>query len=346
MIRKKIYIYLFLLTLFFILCVTGCKEKNGGNSEQTVIDTLIDTEGAEYNKDTIVLTVGGNKATYNEILLYFRSYKQKIEMLYGPDIWDYKLDEEGTTYADKLKDQILEEIKYIKIVCAQADDLDISLAEDEKMNVKEYTADYIANFTDSDLKYYEFTEETVKKIYEENLLANIIYERITLNVDTDIDEKEAKHIVLMYILIAKNTFDADGNMVFYSDEELDELKLFAEEIHQRTETEDFYTLAKEYSSDDDEIEITVCRGDMLPEFEEEVFGLKEGEVSNIIENDIGYFIFYCKSENDEAATESAKEKIITDRQNSAFYESFSVWENDTKVTLNEQVWDKINFNDL
>lgn len=344
--KKKIISRFIIVFAAILLCFGGCEEDSSAEPEISGGGDVIEGKVMEVNKDTVILTVGDNKTAYNEMLLYIRSYMQKIESLYGSDIWNYELDENGTTYSEMLKDKILEEIKYIKIVCAQAEGMDIALAEDEKLDVKEYTADYMLNFTEEELEYYGFSEETVRKLYEENLLANKIYERLTLNVDTDVDDDEVRHAVFLYIFISKSTFNEEGVKTEYTEEELEAIRLLAGEIHERAETEDFYTLAKEYTENEDEIEITCSREDMKLELAEEAFLLKEGEVSGIIEDDTGYFIFYCKSEKDEAATEEAKIKIIVERQNTAFFDSFSKWEKDTKVTLNEKIWDMIDFSDL
>lgn len=334
----------FIIAAFLIaFLLSGCKQKS--NDDEVLATPTVAENKDLSDKKSVVLTVGSLEATYEEILIYMQSQKQEIETLYGSDIWSYQLDDQGITYGDKLKDQVLEEIVYIKTICAQADSLEIALSEDEVMDVLGYTADFLSNFTSDDLKYYGITEDTVRKIYEENVLANKIYERLTLNVNTDVSDEEVRHVILWYLLIAKYTYDEDGNRVDYTEEELIEQKKRAEEIYERAAEEDFYILARENSSDEDEIEIVVGRGEMKPEFEEAVFVLKENEITEILEDETGYFIFYCKSEMDKGAAAEAKEKIIVERQNSAFYINYNAWLAETEIIIQEELWDKINFSD-
>jgi len=345
------------LLIFCVGLLSGCRLVEGvfGNagkagSSQTVANDAApgSTKNAdgEIKGNTIVLMVGDIKTTYEEVLLYFRSYKQKIEATYGREIWDYELDESGTTYAGKLKDILLEDLIYVKTVCAQSELLEIWLAEDEKLDVKEYVADYVANFSYSQMKEYGFTEETVRKIYEENLLANNIYERLILNMDTDVDDEEVRNALFQYIFISKYKIGPSGTKSPYMDEEMEELTKYVDEVRTRAQVEDFYLLAKECTDDDDEIEILTTRGEMDGGLADVAFGLKKGEVSDVYENEQGYFIFYCKDEKDERATELAKEALILELQREAFQERYSEWKQNTKISLNEQVWARIEFEGL
>ena len=289
-----------------------------------------------------LIKVGGLEVSYGEVILYMQSTKNEVETLYGKEVWNCALDKEGTTYVELLKEELKKQIIYTKIICAQAESLGIALTEDELMDVSEYTATYLAKFTKTELDYYGITKEQVESIYRDNLLAMKIYESLTLNVDTDISDEEARHVALEYIFLAKYRIAADGAYVTRTEEELQRLKERAIQLAEEAKTtEDFNAFAKKHTDDTDEIELTVGRGEMFEALEKVAFGLQEGEVSGLIEAEDGYFILYCKSYQDEEATEQAKIDIILERQQNAFSEKYAQWEEDTTIWVDEVLWEMI-----
>lgn len=306
--------------------------------------TKDEVEGMDQKErfSQVLLRIGDLEIGYDEVVLYMQSTKEEVETLYGKEIWDYVLDEEGTTYAQMLKKELLTQITYTKIVCAQAGSLGISLTEDERMNVDEYTDNYMANFSSDELAYYGISRELVWGIYADNLLATKIYESLTLNVNTDVSDEEARHPVLWYIFIAKYALAEDGAHVALDEEGLQNVRERAERVSQEAqEVTDFYGYARENTDDTDEIEIIIGRGEMYEELEKIAFGLRQGETSGLIETEDGYFILHCANYMDEDATDMAKTRIILERQEHAFSDNYAVWEAKTDVWVDMALWDAI-----
>lgn len=289
-----------------------------------------------------VMRVGGLEVSYGEVVLYMQSTKEEVETLYGNEVWNYALDKDGTTYAKKLKDELLEQIIYTKVVCAQAERLGISLSEDELLDVDEYTAVYLDNFTQSELDYYGITKAQVEAIYRDNLLATKIYESLTLNVDTDVTDEEARQAVLYSMFLAKYRIEEDGTRTTLREEELQLLRERAEQLAAEAEqTEDFYTFAKEHTESTESVEMTVGRGELHEPLEKVAFALQEGELGGLVETEEGYFLLYCKTYQEEDATEQKKIDIILERQEKAFSENYAIWEAETEVWVDRLLWDSI-----
>lgn len=346
---RKCFLYIGMSALF---CLAGCKELTPdieieAESTPTPYPTgITEDEMEEMNQEErfsqVLLRIGDLEIGYGEVVLYMQSTKEEVETLYGKEIWDYVLDDEGTTYAQMLKNELLKQIIYTKIVCAQADSLGISLTEDEQMNVDEYTDNYLANFSNDELAYYGISRELVWGIYADNLLATKIYESLTLNINTDVSDEEARHPVLWYLFIAKYALAEDGTHVALDEEGLEGVRERAQELAQKAkESVDFYTFARENTDDTDEIEIVIGRGEMYEELEKIAFGLQQGETSGLIETADGYFILHCAEYMDEDATDMAKTKIILERQERAFSDSYAVWEAQTNVWVDTVLWDAI-----
>lgn len=341
--QKKIG-YLLLLAML----VTGCgHEENLKNPTPTPYPTGVPQELVPKmtRKERFfhtLLRVGEVEVSYGEVILYMQSRKKEMETLFSRQIWDYKLDKEGTTYGDMLKDELMAQIIYTKRVCAQAKGLGISLTEDEKMDVNEYTVTFLGKFSPEELDYYGITREQVESFYRDNLLAMKVYESLTLNVDTDVSDEEARQTVLYYLFVAKYGIGEDKEHTELSGEEAEKVRERALALSAKArEVTDFYTFARDNTDDTDEIQLCIGPGEMKPELEAAAFALKEGEISPLLETEDGYFLFYCKTYLDEAATQAKKEEIILARQNAAFLEQYEKWEAETEVWVDLALWEAV-----
>lgn len=337
---KKIGTILIALTLATSLWACS-KNKDKDVTNQDGV-TVAPEMSAQEKQGKTVLTVNDITVSYEEAVLYLQSRKEEIEELYGKDVWSLVVDEEGTTYEQLLKDSVYEEIEYLMLVCSKAEELGITLSEDELLDVDEYTSDFISNFSSEALEYYNVNKGVVNKIYKDNMLANKIYESLTLNVDTEVSDELARQAVFQYILVGKYGYDTNGNRVEYTEEQKNEAKARAEKLREEAlDANNFYDFAAANSDDEDEVEIIVGKGDMMEELEKVAFSLEEGEISEVIDTEDGYFILHCVSLLDREATDSKKEDIIIERQEEAFDKEYSKWEKEKVVKLNEDIWKSI-----
>lgn len=338
-----------ILIAALVVSSTGCSKKADsdtmGDAAITgqVKDFLDDGNSSMSQKQgEIVVSVNGLDVTYDEFRIYLQSNKEEIEESFGGDIWAMVVDDEGTTYAQQLKQEVLNEVIYTKLICSQAESLGIVLTEDELLDVDEYTSHFLSGFSEEAMEYYSVNNDVIRNIYKDNVLSNKVYESLTLNVDTNVTDEQARQGVYQYVLKGKKGYDAEGNSYEYTEDQLQEAKELAISLHEEAlETNNFRDFALANSDDQDEIEIIVGKGDMKPELESVVFALKAGEVSEIIDTEDGYFIFYCVEELNREATDEKKEEIIRERQDKAFEEKYQAWNESKEVNLNQEIFDSI-----
>lgn len=341
---KKVSLFV-LIASIASASLLACNKKDKETADTSKQQNETEANTADLSNE-IVLSVGEIEVSYKEVLLYMQSYKDKYESLYGKDIWSYKIDNDGKTFELMFKDKLLEDIIYIKTICAQAEKLGISLAEDELLDVDELTATFLSTFSEAQMSEYKIDIDTVKKVYMNNLLANKIYESLTLNVDTDVSDEEARHIVLQYLFVSNCSFDEDGNRIEFTEEQLDLAKEKAVTLRQQALAADsFYNFASENSEDKDEIEITVGKGELESDLERVAFSMKNGEISEVIESKNGFYILYSVSNLDREATDTAKEELISKRQEEAFNTTYKDWIDNTKVKINKKIWNDISFDE-
>jgi foldase protein PrsA len=327
-------------------CSKDSKDTVDSNSSKTSGNTTPTTTPMEELSGKTVLTVNGLDVSYDEVRMYLQSNKEEIESTYGSDVWEMSVNADGKSYEETLKESLLDEIIYIKLVCSQAEALGITLTEDELLDVDEYTADFLSNFDEEKMEYYHVDQEMVRQIYKDNMLSNKVFESLTLNVDTQVSDEEARQAVFQYILVGKYGYDEAGNRYEYTEEQLAEAKARAEALYtQAQETTNFYDFAQANTDDEDEVEIIVGKGDMKAEIEKVTLSMKAGEISPVIDTEDGYFIFYCVEEMNQEETDAKKEEIIRERQQAAFDEQYKKWDEEKEVKINQEIWDAISLSD-
>lgn len=305
--------------------------------------------GEDKKEETVwqegsMLRIGDTQVDYREGMVYLNAVQEDYEQYYGSDIWKYAIDSQGNTMGEVIKEQTLEQIIYIKVVCRKADELGIVLSEEELQTVDQQTADYMQKIQGSSMLLHGVNADIVRRIYSDNLLARKTFEVTTLNVDTDIPDEEAAQHRFYTIAVRNYKIDASGNRVSYEGTELEELKNRVESLRtQGAETDNFYKLAAANTEDSTMLEVTGGTGDFPAEYEASVLGLKTGEVSEVIETGDYYYIFYCVTDFDVDATHEKKEEMIATRQEEEFQTRYKEWRETIRIEVHEEIWDSLDF---
>lgn len=291
-----------------------------------------------------MLRIGDTQVDYREGMVYLNAVQQDYEQYYGSDIWKYAIDAQGNTMGEVIKEQTLEQIIYIKVVCQKASELGIVLSEEELQTVDMQTEEYMEKLKGSELLLHGINADIVRRIYSDNLLARKTFEVTTLNVDTDIPNEEAAQRRFQTIAIRNFKIDSSGKRISYEGEELTELKARVENLREQAVlSENFYKFASSNTEDSTMLEITGGEGDFSADYEAKVLALGTGEVSEVIETADYYYIFYCVTEFDIDATYQKKEEIIAARQEEEFRTRYQEWRDMTHIEVNEEMWEALDF---
>lgn len=288
------------------------------------------------------LKVGDVQVDCREGMVYLDAAKSEYEKYYGEEIWDYPVDANGGTMGSLLKENVLEQIVYIKVVCRKADELGIVLSTEELQQVEVQTEAYMEKAADSPLLKYGVNADIVRRIYSDNLLARKTYETATLNVNTEIPDEEARQRKFYSLAVRNYKVDASGEKQPYEGEEAEELKKRMEELLKTArEQKDFYTWAASLTEDTEHLNLCGGAGDFPEELETVLFSLSDGELSDVVWTEEYGYIFYCVSDFDIDATLAVKEKMIYERQKEEFQLLYATWKTAAGVELNEDEWKKI-----
>ncbi|MCR5153774.1 MAG: hypothetical protein K6B75_02890, partial [Lachnospiraceae bacterium] len=69
----------------------------------------------EWNPDT-VLKIGDSEMDKNEAYVYLLAKRAEYEQYFGGEIWNYEVDSDKGTIGDKIKEDVLNKIIYVKVV--------------------------------------------------------------------------------------------------------------------------------------------------------------------------------------------------------------------------------------
>lgn len=329
-----------LLSFVLLLLTVGCGSGD---------DTSKNLPTSDGFTNDVVMRIGTSEVSYREANIYLMSMREEVEALYGSDIWDYVFTRDELTYSELMKNQLLEKIEYIKLVCYMADEFGVSLEADDILNVNDYTQKYMANVTEETAKKYGITEDLIRGIYQDNVLAQKIYETITLNADTSYTEEDYLTADFQYLYISRFYEDSEGNQITIEGDEYDALAEKAEELQKQAVSDqaaalaeedgsyDFYDFAKD-NSDATSVEMTAKRADLPEASREAAFALTDGQISSVVTEDDGFYIFYCVSSYDEDASQEAEEELINAQAEEYFDGLYEKWKENVDIEVNEDLW--------
>lgn len=301
------------------------------------------------NAGELIALVGDIRVYYNEAMVYIKSAQENYEIDYSKGIWDVDIFGDGNSFGEYIKNDVLKQIIQLKVIRDKANQEGITLTEEEMADAVAYANEHYLGLSDADRKQYLVTRELLEKVYSDNILAEKVFETLTIDVDTDVSDISAQQITVQHILVYGTELNEEGNRVALSLEQRNKALDKANGLLDRARSgEDFYTLA-EANSEAEEIEYTFGRGEGPEEysktFEQAAFNLKTGEISSLIATDYGWHIIYCVTDFNEDATIQVKEAIIEERRTEQFAEYYSQWSSEYDVVINSEAWDAISLAD-
>ncbi|MCC8127087.1 MAG: peptidylprolyl isomerase [Clostridiales bacterium] len=265
-------------------------------------------------------TADGETYSDGQIMVIVATERNRYRELYTDQIWEVEVDGNGTTFQTYLLNEIRDFITELKMMNLLADEKGVRLTGQEKEQMQELAHQYYETLTEEDLQYIGAGEEEIERLYEQYDRANKLVEELTKDVNLEISDSEARVITVQEIIV--------------SDEET------AKQLHEMVMAEgaDFASLARSYS-EEETVERQVGRGESEKDYEDIVFWLEEGQISDVIEQDGRYYVVKVIDDYDEEATQERKDRLALQRKNQAFrriYDEFAVR---SQAEIESRIWD-------
>lgn len=325
--KKRILVMLMLGMLLFS---TGCSKENEEAKDGTKV---VLTTGFSANE---VFRIGKSSCTLPEIKVYLTNIQNQYESIYGPQIWNTKL--EDTTLQEKVKDTVIARVAQIKTMNLLAESYQVTLSETEEGLIEKATEEYYGSLSEEEITYMGVDKECIENLYREYALAHKIYYSIIQDVNPEISDDEARTITVKLIYLKNYALDSQGNKVPYTDvTKAETLQKAGEILDLARAGEDFDTLISKYSEDENST-YSFGKGEMEQAFEEAAFNLSTDAISDVVETEYGYYIIKCVSTFDRKETDANKVKIVEQRKKEAFNQVYDDFVKSQLRNLNKELW--------
>lgn len=290
--------------------LTGCANKT----------KLVFTTGLSGNQ---LFKIGAETCTMPEAMIYLTTFYNQYADTYGQEMWNY--DFGGASLETHVKDVVLSKMAQIKIMNLMAEERGIVLSADEKSKIEAASEKYYEALSEKLIKQENISKEIVEKVYREYAVANKVYENITEAADMEISDDEARAVTVQQIYLQN---PEKGQNI------LTRIKA----------GEDFATVAAEVS-ENKEIVKSYARNDVNVSFENILFSMDEGEVSDVIEMPEGCYIVKCISTMDYEATQANKLVLAEKRKQQAFSEAYTEIARNTHSQFRDHLWENLTLNE-
>ena len=304
-----------------------------------------------------VATVNGTEIPLGIVSLSARQQQAQTEAFYlslmgsSGDIWDTEA-EEGVTYGEQLVDQVLDDVEFMYIMREKAPDYDVEVTEEDQAAIEEAAAAFMEENDEETIQALGVDEEMVKTYLELTTYRQRIYDPVVADVDTEMNEEEVQQSSFTYVSINFSGEDL-------TEDEVQEKKDQAQDILDKMledPSADMDEIAKEsddtYSalsgsfttneSDNEEVGDTTYPDEVI----EALRTLEDGEVyDSVVETDTNCYVLRLDEKNDEEATESKKESIISTRESNLYLETTQGWMEEADITEDEDVLSTLTVSD-
>lgn len=308
-------------TILAGLCLCAClgvaacsKSTQDGEQESTVkYESAFSVDNGTLKDDSIAVSVGKTKITYAEYKAYDYFMKNQFESILGKEVWNYKLNGSGRTIGQDAIEDVLRLIIQVKVITKAAGEQNVVLAADEKEAADNSAVKFCETLSDKEKKEHGINAALLCTIFEENKLAEKMYNIIVGKAEVKIPESQC-HAARVQLLYLKADAASRESV----------LKTAGELRVKASGADSFYTFAKK-NTQAEKVEYLVGQQDSRKKLGASCLSLKQGAVSGVIEEDDGFYIAYCVETDSKALREEYKNQVVEERQNEAFASAYSGW---------------------
>lgn len=300
--------------------------------------------------DTVMFIDKDNKIDYATACTYTRmmqaetySYMQSMLQRFNSsavdvDMWSQSLeytDEDSKkykTYGEQFKGNTLDSLKSLLLdKLYGSKEYEVTFTDDDKKEC-EYVADeFIEKMSKDDLKAMHASKKTMMNVLELMTYETRVKNAIESDVDTKVSDDEAGQSTFSYVEIKKKDAKKKEKKI----------KSLIKKVEAGT---DISAAASDAGFTAQSVTFTTAD----PEYDEygkemlkKVSKMKDGECDSYKDAKGNTIILYMQSVNDQSATETKKDDIISDRKDKAYEDKLDEWKDKKKVTINKDAWNSI-----
>ena len=297
--------------------------------------TVLIVEGKDKDGKSVTHKVNYPEALYD---IYQAEAMPNMYAMYNMSFDWEDTTENGETYADMYKSQIMQTMKKREILYMAAQKKGLSLTDEEKKAIQEDVKNARKNMTDKQKKMKGLDEATLTTVMEKDKLGekykNSVIE--TLNIDEEalkktVDKKSYRQYTLQYYMFAKtetdnkgNSKDKDAKSIAQGKKDMEALQKKA--VKAKDFTKNVMTDKNDDKIDDNNKAISYSSKDLIETDEDfldkktlkKVKAMKNGEVSDVLETKDGYYVIKMVNNNDPEAYNNQCESVVSQEKETQF----------------------------
>ena len=300
--------------------------------------------------DTVMFIDKDNKIDYATACTYTHmmqaetySYMQSMLQRFNSsavdvDMWSQSLedtDEDSKkykTYGEQFKGNTLDSLESLLLdKLYGSKEYEVTFTDDDKKECESVADEFIEKMSKDDLKAMHASKKTMMNVLELMTYETRVKNAIEADVDTKVSDDEAGQSTFSYVEIKKKDAKKKDKKI----------KSLIKKVEAGT---DISTAASDAGFTAQNVTFTTAD----PEYDEygkemlkKASKMKDGECDSYKDAKGNTIILYMQSVNDQSATETKKDDIISDRKDKAYEDKLDEWKDKKKVTINKDAWNSI-----
>lgn len=315
-----------LFVLLFVFSLAACSGKNG----------------------SYVLTIDGVRISRGEYMVYLYEQKKSFEERGGADIWEADFD--GTSAEDVAKQNAINSLTLVKAAVAQADNLHVSLDDNDKREIEAEAATLYADMGEAKASLMKVDEDDIKNIIRESHLQQKVYDLVTEGFqvnEADFEQYFSEHYnseIDMYnrLTVKQIYFPLDSEASTANYDKANEAR------GKINGGESFEKVQSEYSASEKKDAFLLEDGMYDEAINSQLYHLPVGAVSEVLEGADGYYIFKIVSVEAtdlEAVREGLKNEYIREKKMEIYQAQNDQWQANMTIQKNDDVYELIDIHD-
>ncbi len=248
------------------------------------------------------------------------------DKLYDSKEYEYK------TYGEQFKGNILDALASLLLdKLYGSKEYEVTFTDDDKKECESVADEFIEKMSKDDLKAMHASKKTMMNVLELMTYETRVKNAIESDVDTKVSDDEAGQSTFSYVEIKKKDAKKKEKKI----------KSLIKKVEAGT---DISAAASDAGFTAQSVTFTTAD----PEYDEygkemlkKVSKMKDGECDSYKDAKGNTIILYMQSVNDQSATETKKDDIISDRKDKAYEDKLDEWKDKKKVTINKDAWNSI-----